>query len=155
MKIPIPYQFGEYGQCDNKLLKFTGVSWFHWSTGYEYTYFFATGNRWTGSTFYTSDGKECTEFLDVDEGLLEDKSFAEHGFPLRGTGYVSGIRETDGKLYTNVILTSHYLTHLDVQCDEHGRYPKNGEIIFPPTPSFETTEKRQKVLLKKYAHLAE
>lgn len=155
MEVPIPCAFGEIGKCKNRFLIFNGVQWFKWSTGYEYTYLFETNNPWIQSDFYASDGKEFKTFMSIDERLLEDKPFIEHGYPLVGRGYMSGFDYKNGKLYTDMILTSHYLMHLKVECDEHGRYIENGKIIFPPTPSCETVDKRKKFLLKKYQHLVD
>lgn len=155
MKIPIPCNFGNKGVCNNKYLIFSGVTWFKWSTGYDYTYFFHTENKWSQYDFYTSKGEENKNYIDIKETLLEDKSLVEHGYPLTGTGYLSGISYKDGKYYADLIITSHYLSHIKVECDTQGIYQEGGVIIFPPTPSFDTTEKRQKYLLKKYHYLAE
>lgn len=153
MDVPIPCDFGFYSLCKNKFLEFCGVSWFKWTSGYEYTYFFTTKNEWIRSEFFTSNGKECRKYLDIDDALLVDKAFVEHGYPLKGSGYLIGIKSIDGELYAELILTSHYLTHLKVECDEHGHFITNGKIIFPPTPSCETLEKRKSYLMKKYEHL--
>lgn len=50
------------------------------------------------------------------------------------------------KLYIDFIITSNYMSHIRVQCDEHFACVKDGDIIFPP--SWDTKEKREKALLK-------
>ena len=46
MNIPIPCEFGNYEKCYNKQLLLVGASWFKWSRGMEYTYFFSTSDKW-------------------------------------------------------------------------------------------------------------
>ena len=54
MKIPIPCEFGNYAECNNRQLPFSGVSWFKWTEGMEYTYFFDTNDKWDPVDFYTT-----------------------------------------------------------------------------------------------------
>ena len=150
MTVPVPCALGEIGQCRDRFLVFNGVQWFKWSTGYEYTYLFETGNKWVQSDFYTSNGEKFGEFISIDDTLLNDRPFIEHSYPLAGKGYISGINYRKGKLYAELILTSHYMTHLKVECDKFGRYIEGGKVIFPPTPGCETLEKKKGFLLKKY-----
>lgn len=49
-----------------------------------------------------------------------------------------------------ITVESRYLMHILCECDENGKYKKNGEIQFPPVPSFETDEKRKAVVLKRF-----
>lgn len=157
MRVPIPYDFGEYGEIptSKKTLRFCGVSWFKWSTGWEYTYFFKTEDIWNEYTFYVDSGNGYSNFIKIDDQFLLEKSFREHGYPFVGTGYLTGVMWIDGIMYADVIITSAYNAHIKVECLEDGQYKRGGRILFPPTPSFETKEKREKCLQKKYKYLAE
>ena len=84
-----------------------------------------------------------------------EKSFRKHGYPLLGSGLLTGIVWKEGILYADVMITSRYNEHIKIECLKNGQYKKGGHILFPPTPSFETVEKREKYLQKKYRHLAE
>ena len=147
MKIPIPCRFGERAECNGSgLLLFNGVDWFNWNEGMEYTYFFDTGNKWHPVEFYVTMKSQQPHEVEIDDSLLVDTYLKEKGYPLRGTGYVTGLRWQNNKRYIDFILTSHYLTHIKVQCDEKGMYVPGGDIIYPP--SWDTKEKKEKILLK-------
>ena len=111
MVIPMPCKFGESADCKGIVRPLSGVSWFKWSWGMEYTYFFETGNKWRITDFYcTREMKQSFE-MDIPDSLLVDKPTKEHGFPLRGTGYACGVDYKDGKTYIDFIMTSIYLSH--------------------------------------------
>lgn len=147
MKVPTPCLLGQKSICKKKELVFSGFSWFKWSWGIDYTYFFHTGNKWSEYTSYNSNGINYNTFYTIDSSLLEDKPLREHGYPLKGNGYLFGIFLKNYKLYADLILTSKYLTHLKVECTEHGHFLKDGNIIYPPTPMWETEEKRKDILV--------
>ena len=157
MRVPIPYDFGEYGKIptSKKTLRFCGVSWYKWSTGWEYTYFFVTENKWGEYDFYVSSGDKYSNFIEIDDRFLLEKSFREHGYPFLGSGFLTGIMWRDSVLYADIMITSAYNAHIKVECLENGQCKRGGQILFPPTPSFETAEKREKYLQKKYKYLAE
>lgn len=132
MEIPIPCNFGEYAKCNNKyLLPFVGLSWFKWSRGTEYTYFFSTGSKWQQTDFFsTFETSQPYKFV-IPDNLLEDTFFKYRGYPLKGRGYANGVYYVDGKTYIDFILTDMYFSHIKVQCDSEGKYIQNGNIIFP------------------------
>lgn len=148
MIIPLPCIFGEKAICNGKILPLKGVSWFHWSNGIEYTYFFAENDYWHDTDFYATYDTTQSFQLEISNELLADKFIKEHGFPLKGRGYASGIAFVNDKTYIDFIMTSNYLTHIKVQCDEIGNYVPNGDIIFPP--SWDTDDKRDNAILKAY-----
>lgn len=148
MKIPLPCEFGKTADCNGRLLPLEGVTWFRWSRGMEYTYFFTVGNRWNSTDFYaTFDPNKTCEFI-ISDSILENKIIKEHGYPLKGTGYASGIFYKNGKTYMEFIMSSNYFAHIKVQCDKNGLYIPGGDVIWPP--SWDTDEKREKVILKSY-----
>lgn len=145
MKIPIPCEFGEYAECNNKMLPFVGVDWFKWTQGMEYTYFFKVNNEWHNTDFYTTYKKEQKSSIEIPNELLEDTFIKDRGFPLKGKGYATGVFYKDGKTYIDFIISSNYFEHIRVQCDKNGVYVKNGDIIFPTGWD---TKKKEKAVLK-------
>ena len=145
MKIPIPCNFGEYAKCKNRQLPFVGVTWFHWTQGWEYTYFFKTNDTWHDIDFYNTFQKEQPFYFEIEDNLLCDMFIKDRGFPLKGRGYAYGIYYENGKRYIEFILSSNYLAHIKVQCDENGQFVPDGDIIFPLGWD---EEKKKKVLLK-------
>ena len=130
MKIPIPCKFGEKALCNGKRLVFKGVSWYKWSSGMEYTYYFETGNRWNPTSFYVSKGENFSEYNEVDDQLTSVFDFKEKNFPFRGKGYVDGICLINGQRYACVVSETFYWSHHKVQCDERGFYIQDGNILF-------------------------
>lgn len=148
MRIPLPCNFGDSAKCNGKLLPLKGVSWFMWTKGMEYTYFFSRNDFWHDTDFYTTfDVRQPCEFR-ILENLLTDRLIKEHGYPLKGRGYACGIDYKNEKLYIDFLMTSSYFAHIRVQCDDNGKYVKGGDIIFPP--SWDTAEKREEAVLKAY-----
>lgn len=131
MKIYMPCELGEYGECEGKLLQFMGVTWFKWQRGIEFTYFFNTGNKWSPTTFYSTFNTDNMVETDISDILLEDILIKERGFPVKGKGYVNGLYWKDGKKYVNFIATDIYNAHIRVECDKNNEYPEHGRIIFP------------------------
>lgn len=148
MQIPTPCKFGEKAECNGKQRIFSGVTWFLWSSGWEWTYFFNTDDFWHSVDILSSRALEQPHYYTIDGSYLEDKTIKEHGYPLRGTGKMSGITLRNGLLYADFIMTSNYMTHIKIQCNEKGEYIENGDIIFPP--SWDTEEKRENAKLKQY-----
>ena len=148
MKIPIPCNFGEKAYCNGRKLPFEGVSWFKWSRGVEYTYFFATNDYWNSTDFYTTFKCESKNQIEIPDFLLKDGFVKDKGFPLKGRGYAYGVCYVDGKTYIDFIMTSNYLAHIKAQCDTTGAYIPNGDIIFPA--SWDTDEKRENAMLKSF-----
>ncbi len=148
MRIPLPCRFGGSADCEGMTLPLSGVSWFKWSWGMEYTYFFSIGDKWHGTRFYSTLDTAQPFGIDIPDPLLIDKPIKEHGFPLKGTGYAWGVNYLDGKTYIDFVMTSSYQAHIRVQCDEKWEYVPNGDIIFPP--SWDTEEKRGGAVLKGY-----
>lgn len=148
MEIPLPCKFGEYKDCKGVNLPFVGVSWFRWSWGWDYTYFFRRSQKWNQSHFFTSDGKEMPHSFSVPDFLLADGLLREKGLPFKARGYATGLYGENGKLYLDFLLTSHYFEHLKVECDESGMFVPLGDIIFPL--SWDTKEKKESILTKSF-----
>lgn len=148
MKIPLPCKFGTAAMCNGKRLPFVGVSWFQWSDGMEYTYYFRTNDYWHPSSFYVSKGIEQPESINIPDSLMIDTFIKERGFPLKGKGYVFGVFYENDDLFLDFVLTDNYNAHVKVQCDQEFKYIPNGRIIFPL--NWDTEEKQERVLLKSY-----
>ena len=146
MQIPIPCEFGNYAECNNRQLPFSGVSWFKWTEGMEYTYFFDTNDKWDPVDFYTTFDNVQPFNITIPDELLIDDFIKYKGYPLKGRGYAYGIKYSDGKTYIDFIMTDKYLAHIKVQCDKNGEYIPNGDIIFPT--AWDTEEKQERVILK-------
>lgn len=145
MNIPIPCEFGDYAECNSKQLPFGGVSWFIWSRGIEYTYFFSISDKWHQTEFYTTfKSRQPFEFCIPDEFLVND-FIKSKGYPLKGRGCANGVYYINKKTYIDFIMTDMYLSHIKVQCDIHGNYIPNGDIIFPTGWS---EEKKERVIAK-------
>lgn len=54
MRIPLPCKFGDITKCNGEYLPLCGVSWFQWTKGIEYTYFFTRNDFWHETDFYTA-----------------------------------------------------------------------------------------------------
>lgn len=144
MRIPLPCRFGETFGYIGKSLKLLSVSWFEWSyKGLEFTYI-------TDKEFVTSTGMDQPEYMEVPDEMVKSCQIKDLGYPLKGIGYVAGIEFREGRLFADIIVESRYLIHILCECDENGKYKKNGEIQFPPVPSFETNEKRKSAVLKQF-----
>lgn len=132
--------------CNGKMQPLKGVSWFKWSRGMEYTYFFSVNSKWNTSDFYTTfESIQPFEFTIPDKLLIDD--FIKYkGYPLKGRGFANGIHYKNGKTYIDFIMTDRYFAHIKVQCDDEGKYIPNGDIIFPT--AWDTEEKQERVLLK-------
>ena len=142
MRIPLPCNFGDSAKCNGKLLLLKGVSWFQWTKGMEYTYFFSQNDFWHDTDFYTTfDVRQMPCEFCIPDGLLIDRPVKEHGYPLKGRGHAFGIHYENGQTYMDFIMTSFFFTHIRVQCDGDGKYVKGGNILFPP--SWDTEEKRK------------
>lgn len=148
MKIPIPCEFGERAECNGKILSFNGVTWFQWTEGIEYTYFFETNNKWHSTDFYTTFQKEQENFFEIPDSLLEDTYIRKRGYPLKGRGHAYGICYCNDKTYIEFIITSNYYEHIKVQCDNKGLFVPNGDIIFPT--GWDSEEKIERAILKSY-----
>lgn len=146
MNIPIPCEFGNYVECKNRQLPLVGVSWFKWSEGMEYTYFFSTSDKWHTVDFYTTFDYVQPFSFTIPDKLLIDDFIKYKEYPLKGRGYANGIYYKNGKTYIDFIMTDRYLAHIKVQCDGEGKYIPNGDIIFPT--AWDTEEKQEKVILK-------
>lgn len=148
MRIPLPCKFGEKADCEGRVLPLSGVFWFKWSWGMEYTYFFSIGDKWHGTRFYSTLDTEQPFGIDLPDSLLIDKSVKEHGYPLKGSGYADEVCYRYGKTYIDFVMTSSYQAHIRVQCDEKWECVPNGDIIFPP--SWDMEEKRNDAVLRAY-----
>lgn len=140
MRIPLPCKLGEkYNEST-----LSGMMWYHWRRGIEYTYFFKQNSF--NTDFYTTYETNQPEYMDIPDALLEDTFIKSRGYPLKGRGYAMGLKFHNGKIFMEFIITSSYLEHIFVECDASGNYVKNGEILFPV--NWDTEEKQQRILLK-------
>lgn len=144
MRIPLPCKFGETFEYKGKSLKLLSVSWFKWSyKGLEFTYT-------TDKEFVTNIDMGQPEHMEISDEMVKSCQIKGLGYPLKGIGYVAGIQFREGRLFADIIVESRYLIHILCECDGDGKYKKNGEIQFPPIPSFETDEKRKAAVLKQF-----
>lgn len=125
MKIPMPF--------DNVM----HVSWFRWIDGLEFDYLTKDGHITAIRAKNLWDGEKC---LNIDDALVKEGPFCKIGYPLRGTGFVSGFSFRNGKIYADIIVTSRYFGHIMVEVLSDGQYD-NGEILFPP--QVDTDEKKK------------
>lgn len=130
-----------------KVLK--GVSWFEWSTGIEFTYYFEREEKWAAVYFFTVKEPDYKLSYDVYDNLLINDSLKNNGFPIKGRGYLSGLRTIHGCLFADIILTDCYLAHVYARCDKNGNYIENGDIYVPP--SWDTVERQYSIILKQYS----
>lgn len=148
MIIPLPCKFGEVADCNGRQLPLKGVSWFKWSSGMEYTYFFTKNDKWNESDFYTTFQSEQPEHMEISDNLLKDTFIKDRGYPLKGRGYAAGVCYKDGNTYLEFIITSNYYEHIKVKCDSSGAYVPGGDIIFPT--GWDIEEKKERAILKSY-----
>lgn len=147
MRVPLPCKLGESICVDGEEQMLKSVTWFYWSRrGWEFTY--SIGNEF--ATRFTSKGSFT---MDIADNIIKSDSLAKLDCPLKGTGRVFGIRFMQDKLYADVIIESGYHQHIFCECDKHGRYKENGEILFSPCSSYDNEEKRKNAVLKKYHHV--
>lgn len=148
MIIPLPCKFGETADCNGQMLALKGVSWFKWQQGMEYTYFFSFDSRWHGTKFYTTFNTKQPFEITIPDSLLSDTYIKDREYPLKGTGYVCGVDYIDEKTYVDFIITSMYMAHVRVQCNDIGEYVNGGNILFPP--SWDTEDKKERAVLKSF-----
>lgn len=147
MKIPLPCNFGEVANCNGSELPLKGVTWFKWTEGIEYTYFFSRNDKWNDTDFYTTFQNSQPCFFEISDSLLDDNFIKERGYPLKGKGFAYGVSYKKGKTYIEFIMTSNYLAHIYVQCDNKGIFVPGGDIIFPMSWD---EEKKERAVLKSY-----
>jgi hypothetical protein len=148
MIIPIPCKLGDNFITKEGLKILKHVTWFKWSHGMEYTYFYENTGKWETSYFenYVNPEYDCA--CEIKDILLEDRFLKDRGYPLKGRGYAAGYEIIDGELYVELILTDKYFAHIYVQCNKNGEYVENGKIYVPP--SWDTEEKQKSILLAQY-----
>jgi hypothetical protein len=120
------------------------VSWFNWSHGLEFTYIMKNGRI---DCMMEKDLKSTGKQLEIRDDCLKDRPFKEIGYPLKGSGYVSGYSFRNGKTYADVIVTSRYLGHILVEVLPNGQYD-DGEVLFPP--QVDTDEKKMTWTTSRY-----
>ena len=82
------------------------MSWFEWSRGVEYTYFFTTNDYWNSTDFYTTFQCESENQIEIPDFLLKDGFVKDKGFPLKGRGYACGVYFINGNTYIDFIMTT-------------------------------------------------
>ena len=145
MEVPIPCAFGEDADCEGRTLPFTGVNWFRWSSGIEYTYIFLINKKWGEYDLCGMDGTECQKTFTISDELLSDGPIRDKKIPLRGRGHISGVKYRNGRTYLDVVITDSYHEHILVECNDHYAPICGGDMIFPPTWD---EERANRVLLR-------
>lgn len=148
MIIPIPCKLGDNFITKEGLKTLKHVTWFKWSYGTEYTYFYENYRKWETSYFENLMNPTYDYSCEIKDILLKDDFLKDRGYPLKGKGYAVGYNMIDDELYVELILTDKYLAHIYVQCNEIGEYVENGKIYLPP--SWDTEEKQKSILLAQY-----
>ena len=151
MEIKAPCKLGEFVDFGEEKRKFSSLIWFQWSDGLEYTYFFDSKGKWTSCTFFCEKNVEYPTQYHIDDSLLINEFLKSKDFPIKGRGFVSGLRAIDDKLYVEIILTDKYLAHIYAECNESGQYIENGTILVPP--SWDTREKQYSIIFNKYDNI--
>lgn len=151
MKIPLPCRFGEIIDYKRNHLVFTGLTWFQWTKGMEYTYFFSGTDHWHNIHFFTTFQQEQPYYIEIPDNLLQNTYIKDRGYPLTGRGYAYGIFFENDKTYMDFIITSRYMEHIKVQCDEKGICVQNGDIIFPR--NWDNDEKKDRAILKSWKNM--
>ena len=153
MLIPIPCRLGDSYITEEGVKLLKHISWFKWSYGMEYTYFYKDENcgKWETSYFESFINPTYELFCEIKDVLLQDDFLKNRGYPLKGRGYAVGYEIIGGELYVELILSDKYLAHIYVQCNDTGEYMENGKIYVPP--SWDTEEKQKSILPAQYKDL--
>lgn len=151
MRVPVPNALGTTAEKNNGSYRLTGVTWFFWSTGTEYTYFYETGKKWSTADIEVVKNPDFSFVHEIDDFLLQDGFLKEKGYPIKGRGYVNGLSVINGKLAADIILTDKYLAHVYAECDETGRYIEDGTVYVPP--NWDAEEKRLSIILSLHRNI--
>ena len=74
MRIPLPCRFGESALCNGRFLPLVGATWFRWTKGMEYTYFFKLNDKWHDTDFYSSFQNKQYNYFEIPVATI-------HGVP--------------------------------------------------------------------------
>lgn len=151
MKLIVPCKLGDERKTLEGIKQFIGVTWFKWSDGMEFTYFYRNSEKWGTAYFETEKSPEYDMSYDICDNLLQDDFLKDKGYPVKGRGYIYGLKMINNELYAELLLTDKYFAHIYVQCDEQGIFREQGKIYVPP--SWDTEEKKRSILLSKYSKL--
>ena len=133
MEVPIPCAFGEDADCEGRTLPFTGVSWFKWSSGMDYTYYFLTNNKWREYAMFSNKGTEYTKKLTIPDALLACGPMKDKGIPLKGRGRAWGVALKKERRYIDFIFPDDLYAHILVECNDRCEPIPGGDMIFPIT----------------------
>ena len=151
MNVKTPCSLGETFITPKGIQTLSAVTWFSWTNGVEFTYFYKIKDKWHSNYFVTERNPTYDTRYMISDKLIRDGFLKEKGYPIKGRGYVYGLKTIEDKLYVNLILTDMYYAHIYVPCNIEGKFHSHGPIIVPP--SWDTEEKRKSILLSKYNHL--
>lgn len=146
MKIMLPCDQGECLVTLKGIKILSGVSWFKWSDGTEFTYFFEENKKWSTPYFFSEKDPDYNLYYEVCDTLLLNDFLKTRGLPIKGRGFVCGLRLFNNRLFTEIILTDSYFAHIYTECDKRGNYIKGGDILVPP--SWDTEQKKYSIIMK-------
>lgn len=146
--IPVPCRFGEPANIKDKMLPLKGVTWFKWTDGMEFTYYFDNDDKWHNTHFKCIMMPDFKEHYNIRDNLLINDFLKNKGYPVRGRGYAFGIALIEQHFCIEIILTDLYMAHIYLQCNEQGEYIENGNIYVPA--SWDTSDKKESILLSPY-----
>lgn len=151
MRIPIPCKLGDSIMTKKGLKILCGVSWFQWTDGIEFTYFYENSEKRGNKYFEYQKNPEYETSILINDSLLQNELLIKKSYPIKGRGYLYGLQKINGNLFAEIILTNVYFSHIYVQCNEDCAYVDGGEVLVPP--SWDTKEKQYSIILKKYSNI--
>ena len=151
MKVKTPCSLGETFTTPKGIQTLSAVTWFSWIDGIEFTYFYKIKDKWHSNYFITERNPIYKTGYIISDRLTRDGFLKEKGYPIKGRGYICGLRMINNLMYAEILLTDLYYTHIYVPCNMQGEFEPNGPIIVPS--SWDTEEKRTSILLSQYKDL--
>lgn len=148
MNILLPCEFRENVITSKGLKTLIGATWFKWVDGMEFTYFYQSDSKWGNDDFEVVKNAKHKPYYEINDSLIKDGFLKDKGYPIKGRGYICGLRIINDKLYAHIILTDKYLAHIYVECNKNGMYKELGSVFVPP--SWDTEEKQKSIILEKY-----
>ena len=149
--IKMPCDFGE--TCELSKEPLASVTWFIWVMfGGEYTYAFTESKKFSVVNLISKTDYEAKEYpikYEIEEEYLNDGPLEMLGLPIKGTGYVMGLSKKGDSLYLDVLYTSQYNAHIQIEVNEKLKYV-GGMVFVPPTWS---DKKIRGVLTKEYKNI--
>ncbi len=152
MRIPMPCEFGQMSSLE-KNLRFTGVHWYRWNGKWQYDYFFQAKSKWSSTHIVSSDGSAYKNFVEIPDGLFEEKRIEDHKYPFKGIGFANGLYWKKGVPMIGFQVTNRYNLIFYAECDRDVRCVLGGKYQLPP--SHTDYDKIQDAFLAKYKNMYE